>query len=473
MQKLSVSRQFSRWTHTLRYEDLPAEVVDKIKALSLHALCSAVLGANHDHANHVVDLTLAEEGKPDGARILGRPERATRVGAAFANAELMHASNLYDSYRMLTHPGPVVVPAAIVNADLEKKAGRDVIVALAAGYELSCRLCDQFIPSTAARGFRPSPIYSTLAASLVTGKLLGLNEDGLVTAIALGANFASGLNEGPRVGTNEISIHEPQAARNGVFAGVIARQGAIKGAETSIEGEAGFYNAFTGSSNGELTYAFRGPLQVDPTAIADGLGREYKLLTAMFRMYACPGYNQPVIDLMTEMKAAHGLHADDIADVAVAMNWIETLYPSPAFPRFPDFQEPRIGETKYYVAHAAVNGGYPVVGGRTFGPTGPDLVNDERVLAFMKERVRLVPQKDRAMFSPEITVTMKNGTSHVKDYPYQRMEWNFDQLAARLDACFPQPGLARMKFEGLVELARNLDRLDSLDAIFALLSRQT
>lgn len=473
MAGLSVSRQFARWAANLRYEDLPAEVIDKIKALSLHALASAVLGAVHDHANHVVDLTIAEEGKADGARIIGRPERATRVGAAFANSELMHSSNLYDSYRMLTHPGPVVVAAALVNADLERKRGRDIIVALAAGYEFSCRLCDKFIPSTAARGFRPSPLYSTLAASLVSGKLLGIDEDGLVTAIALGANFASGLNEGPRVGSNELTIHEPQAARNGVFAGVMAREGTIKGCETSIEGEAGFYHAFTGSSTGTLTYAFGGPLVTDPTAIADGLGRQYKLLTAMFRMYACPGYNQPVIDLMTEMKAMHALDADAIAEVAVAMNWIETLYPSPAFPRFPDFQKPRVGETKYYVAHAAVNGAFPVVGGRTFGPTGADLAADTRVLDFMRDRVRLVPQKDRAMFSPQISVKMKDGTTYTGDYPYERMEWNFDQLVARLDACFPEPGIAREKFLGLVELTRRLDELDSMDTLFALLSRQT
>jgi 2-methylcitrate dehydratase PrpD len=473
MQKISVSRQFARWAHGLRYEELPPAVIDKIKALSLHALCSAVLGADHPHTKHLIDVTLAEEGKPDGARILGRTDRATRVGAAFANAEVMHASGLFDSYRMLTHPGPVVVPAALVNADLEKRNGRDFIVALTAGYELSCRLCDWFIPSTAARGFRPSPIYSTLAASLVSGRLLGLSEDKLVTAIALGANFASGLNEGPRSGTNEIAIHEPQAARNGVFAGVFARDGAVKGAETSIEGEAGFYNAFTGSSKGELTYVFGGPLKVDPTAVVDGLGQEYKLLTAMFRMYACAGYNQPVIDLMAEMKAAHKLRADDIAEVAVAMNWLETLYPSPAFPRFSDFQEPRIGETTYYAAHATVNGGYPVVGGRTFGPTGSELTKDERVIAFMKERMKLVPQKDRAMFSPQITVTMKDGTKHVQDYPYARMEWNFDQLVARLQDCFPEPGLLRDKFEGMVTLTRDLDRLDSLDPIFALASKRS
>ncbi len=462
----SISRQFARWAANLRYEDLPAEVVDKVKALVLHALTSAVFGSQDPHAREAVRLIIAEEGKPDGASILVDGGRATRVGAAFANSELMHASNLFDSYRMLTHPGPVLVPAALVNAELEGKSGKDIITALAAGYELSCRLCDSFIPSTAARGFRPSPIYSTLGAALVGARLMGLDEDGLVSAIALAANFASGLNEGPRTGGNEMSIHEPQAARNGVFAAVMARTGHVKGSELSLEGDAGFYNAFTGNSRGELSYAFAGPAKVDFASITAGLGKEYKLLTAMFRLYPCPGYNQPVINLMAELKSRHAIDADDVEDVAVHMNWIETLYPSPAFPRFEDWQQARAGETKYFVAHAAVNGGYPVVGGRTFGPTGNDLAADQRVLAFMNQRVRLVPEKGRAMFSPAIAVTMKDGKTHAGEYPYKRMEWNFDQLVANLQDCLPGFPMGRAGFAALVAVTRGLDTLASVDRIF-------
>src|SRR5712692_6069175 len=191
----SISREFARWAANLKYEDLPPEVVDKVKALMLHAVTSAVLGAPTAHAKAAVHLTKAEEGKPDGATILTDGSKATRIGATFANSELMHSSSLFDSYRMLTHPGPVLVPAAIVNAELGKKSGKDIITALAAGYELLFRLCDDFIPSTAARGFRPSPLYGTMGAAMVTGKLMDLNEDRLVATIALAANFASGLNE--------------------------------------------------------------------------------------------------------------------------------------------------------------------------------------------------------------------------------------------------------------------------------------
>ena len=461
----SISRLFARWAANLKYEDLPPEVVDKVKALMLHALISAVLGAPMEHAKEVVHLTKGEEGKPDGATILVDGGKASRIGATFANSELMHTSKMFDSYRMLTHPGPVLIPAAMVNAELEKRNGMEIITALAAGYEFVFRLCDDFIPSTAARGFRPSPLYCTLGAALVTGKLMGLSEDGMVAAIALAANFASGLNEGPRTGGNEMSIHEPQAARNGVFAGVMARMGHVKGSETSIEGSAGFYNAFTGSSTGKLTYAFKGPMQIDFSSITADLGNKFKLLTAMFRMYPTPAFNQPVIDLMAEMKRLHQLNADDIIDVAVSMNWIETLYPSPAFPRFPEWNRPRVGGTHYFAAHAAVNGGYPVVGGKAFGPTGVKPEQDRKVLEFMNSRVRLVQEKDRAMFSPRIVVKMKDGTTYAGEYPYERMAWNFDQLVGRLQDCLPGYALGKSGFDALVETMRGADRLTSVDRI--------
>jgi 2-methylcitrate dehydratase PrpD len=458
----SISRQFARWAAGLRYEDLSPAVVDKVKALVLHGLTSVAFGTLNAHSREVVDLAIAEEGKADGATVLGDGRKATRVGAVFANAELMHASLLWDSYRMLTHPGPVLIPTAMVNAELEGKNGRDIITALTAGYEFSCRLCDKFIPSTAARGFRPSPIYATMGAAMVTGKLMGFDENRLGATIALAANFASGLNEGPRSGGDELAIHEPQAARNGVFAGLMARAGHVKGSEQSIEGEAGFYNAFTGNNKGQLTYAFTGPLQFDLSAITHGLGQEYKLLTAMFRMYPCPGYNQAVINLMAELKSQHSINADEIANVAIHMNWIETLYPSPEFPLYEDWQKARVGETKYFAAHAAVNGGVPVVGGRTFGPTGKQLGSDQRVLDFMDKHITLVPEKDRHMFSPAIHVTMQNGTRHSGEYPYSRMEWDFQTLADNLQACVPGYPGGQTSFDKLIEITRQLDTLKSV-----------
>lgn len=431
----SISRSFARWACALRYEDLPPAVVDKAQALLLHALTGGILGANSRTAQDIVRTTLIEEGRPDGATVFHTNQRASRIGAAFANSELIHASFLFDSYRMLIHPGPVLVPAALAQAELEGRSGKDLLVALVVGYETVCRLADEFIPSTAARGFRPGPIFSTLGAALTCGKLMDLDEDRLVTAIALATHFASGLNEGPRMGSNELLIHEPQATRNGVFAAMMARAGHIKGAETSIEGRAGFYNAFTGSHTGQLSYSFTGRQQVDLASITDGLGSDYKLLDFMFRMYPCPGYNQPVIELMRQMREQHSIKAGDIAQVRIHMNWIETQYPSPAFPRFDDWQQPRVWETThYFAARVAVCGDFPVANG--FAPGGPDAdpAKEEQARQLMP-RVRLVPEKLRPMFSPAIAIELNNGQIFQADFPYERMAWTFSELSLRLQAC--------------------------------------
>ncbi|NYT22564.1 MmgE/PrpD family protein [Alcaligenaceae bacterium] len=463
MSSISLSRQFARWAAQLRYEDLPDEVIDKIKALLLHGLAGAFLGTGIESARHMVRMTMDEEGRVKGGSVFGRNEKASRSASAFANAELIHSSNLFDSYRMLTHPGPVLLPAALANAELENRSGKDIIVALACGYEFSCRLCDRFIPSTAARGFRPSPIYTIMGGALAGAKLLGLDEDGLVSAIAIAANFASGLNEGPRVGGNEMAIHEPHAARNAIFAGLVARTGHIRGAEHSLEGKAGFYNAFTGNNEGRLSYVFNGPDQVDPSSITEGLGQDYKLLNVIFRMYPCAGYNQPVMELLKEMVQTHQINAPEVERVAITMNWIETLYPSPAFPRFHDWHVARVGETPYYAAHVVVNGGYPVAGGRAFAPAdGKRLEDDQAVIQFMGRHVKLLPSEQYPMFSPTIDIRMKDGREYSQHYPYARMEWDFEQLSGRLHESLSAPDLAP-----LIQVARDLDQLDSMEPVFS------
>ncbi len=461
----SLSRQFARWAVSLRYEELPEAVRDKARAFLLHALTGAAIGGQSDSARHVAELALFEEGRPHGASVFHSRERASRVGAAFANSEWIHASNLFDSYRMLNHPGPVVIPAALACAELEGRTGREFLVAIVAGYEFICRLADDFIPSTAARGFRPSPIFATLGAALSCGMLLGLDEDGLVSAIALAANFASGLNEGPRTGGNELLIHEPQAARNGVFAALMARAGHVKGAETSLEGPAGFYNAFIGNCEGRLSYSFKGQERSDPAGIAKGLGHDFKLLSFMFRLYPCAGYNQPVIELIREMRTAHKLDAGAIARIQISMNDIETLYPSPRFPRYLDWQNPRAGETThYFAAYTAVHGSYPVAGG--VPPAGARVAGIDPAAAAFMTQVELVPEPLRPMFSPAVTITTTNNTVIRAEYPYERMVWNFNQLVDRLKPCLPSVPGGEPGFTELVSFVRGAGDAQPIARVF-------
>ena len=206
----SISRQLARWAVNLSYEDLPPAAVDKMQTSLLHGVVVAIIGAGTHHGKAAVQLTLAEESSSHGASILAHGGRATRYGAAFANSKLMHATNQADSYRMLTHPGPCIIPAALASAQLGGATGAELLTAMSAGYEVESRIAGDFIASTQARGFRSSPVYGTLGAAVATGKLLGLTEDQMVTAIALACTFTAGTNEGPRSGGRENDV--PRAA---------------------------------------------------------------------------------------------------------------------------------------------------------------------------------------------------------------------------------------------------------------------
>ncbi|MEX2446525.1 MAG: MmgE/PrpD family protein [Dehalococcoidia bacterium] len=467
----SIAREFARWSVGLTFDDLPAPVVDKVKAVLLQGLIASVYGAEMPPMRDMVRLTIAEEGKPDGATVLVAGEQATRVGAAYANTELMYAAGLYDYYQALTHPGPILVSTALANGELEGSDLREIITALAAGYEVTCRLADQFVPSTFARGFRPASVFPTVGAATVAAKLMDLDEDRTLAAIALAANSASGLAEAGRSGGTENAGHLPHATRSGVFAAVMARTGRVRGSEQVIEGDAGFYNAFVGNHLGQLRYSHDGRTRVDMHSIVEDLGAAYRLLEVTFHMYPLHGASQPVIDLLTEMRQRHAFEAEDIERVTVRVSYLDTVYPSPAFPRATVWP-PGAGTIHYYAAHVAVHGGYPQIGGAPSTPHGGHAAPDAAALEFAQTRVSVVGEYGRPMFSPEVEVRMTDGTTHVDEYPYARMFWGFDDLVARLEGSAAAYPLGRPAFDALVDAVRHAERLESPDALFRLVARE-
>jgi hypothetical protein len=89
------------------------------------------------------------------------------------------------------------------------------------------------------------------------------------------------------------------------------------------------------------------------------LGRRWEILDVKFKIYPTPGFNQPVVWLASEMTAQHKLRADEIERITLEMNYLETLYPTPRFPRPPAPDGSGFGRTAYMVAATVVVGDYP------------------------------------------------------------------------------------------------------------------
>ncbi len=467
----SISRTLARFSRSLEYENLPPQVVDKVKASLLHQLIIAIIGADTSHGKAAIAFAKSEESKADGATILVDGSRATRSGAVFANSKLMHATNQSDSYRMLIHPGACVIPAGLAAAELIGANGRNLLTALVAGYELETRIAGDFIPSTQARGFRSSPVYGTLGAAIATGKVIGLSEDQVVTSLALAATFTGGTTEGARTGGNEMMFHEPVATRNGVMAALLARED-VKGSETSLEGDAGFYNAFTGNNQGKLSYVFTGPQETSIAAVAEDLGTRWEIMHVTPKIYQTAGYNCPVIDLMTQIRARHDLDLAEVEKITVDMNWLETLYPSPAFPNA-QRSAPGVGSTQYFAAYTCVHGGYPPLKPRIDPGQSPaqGAPGDDRQVTALMTKVDIIGHQDRPAFAPRITIRMVGGTTYQGEFTGDELKWDLATETQRITALFSDMAWPRHKLQGIVDTVSNLEQAPNLDLLIQLCVR--
>ena len=464
----SLSRTFARYVAALEYEALPPEVVDKIKASLLHALIFSMVGAETSHGRSAMELAKREESKPDGATILVDGSRATRFGAAFANSKLMHATNQSDSYRMLTHPSPCLIPAGLAAAELGGRSGQELLTALVAGYEVEARIAGDFIPSTQARGFRSSPVFGTLGAAVTTGKLLNLTEDQLATALALACTFAAGTNEGPRSGGREMMFHEPNATRNGIMAALLAQED-VRGSEMALEGDAGFYNAFTGNNRGELSYVFQGPDRISFDNVVAGLGSRWELMHVVPKIYPTAGYNCPVIELMTQIRSTHQLEPEQIEGISVDMNWLETTYPSPAFPN-PTRSSPVVGSTHYFAAYTCVHGSYPPLRPRI--EAGDQSPREDPVVMNLLGRVEVVGHRDRLAFAPRITIRMSGGTTYQGEFQGQELEWDLATETQRISALFDDMPWPSDQLHNVVRTVSQLEGESGLDSLVRMCVRQ-
>jgi 2-methylcitrate dehydratase PrpD len=464
----SLSRQLAQWVVGLRYEDLPPEVIDRAKGVTLHSLASVLLGSQSRDGQQAVQLITADEaGVRNGASIMVHGTKVTKGGAAFANAEMAMAGGKLDSFRMLTHPGTSIIPGAFVAAETTGASGKDFLTGLAAGYEVMERLAADFIPTVMARGFHAGPVFGIFGPTIAAAKILHLTEDQVNSAIALCVHLAGGNLEGPRSGGR--ALREGAAVRNAMLAVALAQQGHM-GGETVLEGPAGFYHAYAGNNKGQLTYSFVGDTQTSLDKIAADIGKAWLFLETLYRIYSTAGYNIAHVDVTAQLCAEHDIRYEDVERVEAVVNWLETQYPSPAFPSRREDAAPRPGSTPYYTAYGVVKRGFPVLRGQ--GVALADTDDPPEVLNLM-QRVTIIPSHQMTLFGPRITIYTKDGKHYTKQSTGREFMWDFNEEARRIRDVIPGLPIPAAQFEAIIATCRDLDRQDQADRLIQLTLKPT
>ena len=452
---MSLSRQIASFVANLRYDDLPAAVVDRAKGVTLQALNSALVGRDFPASKQALALMREEEAGGGGAAtVLCHGAKLTKAGAAFVNSETILAGGKWDTFRMLTHPGTAILPAALVAAETTGCSGKEFLTGVAAGYEIMERMAAEFIPTVMSRGFHSGPVFGIFGAAVAAAKIQGLDADQVNGAIAQCVNLASGNLEGARSGGR--SLREGGAVRNALLAVAMAKHG-TPGGETTLEGEAGFYHSYAGNNQGLLRYSFTGDNRANLDKIAERLGDEWIFLETLYRIYSTAGYNIAHVDLTARLCEEHNLTYADIDRIEAVVNWLETEYPSPAFPSRGIDIPPRPGSTQYFTAYGAVTRGYPLLRG---GEPGPGDIDPPEVLDLM-HRVTLIPTVRRTLFGPRITVFTKDGRSFTRDGTGREFIWDFEEHVRRMRGIAPGLAIGEAQFAELIDACRHLDTIDA------------
>ena len=227
------------YTLEAQYEGLSPETVTACTNRILDTLgCAA--GA-YDHPVSVAARRLAARYAMDTpATILGSGNRCAPEMAAFANGVMLRVLDMSDTYRVKCggHPSDIM-SAAFAAAEIAGSDGKELIAAIATGYEIYCGCCEAI--DLNSMGW-DQPVYGVIASAMAAGKLLRLTREALAETLALAVVPNMPLYQ-TRQG--ELSAWKgcagANAARNGLFAALLAQSG-ISGPEMPFEGKFGLYD---------------------------------------------------------------------------------------------------------------------------------------------------------------------------------------------------------------------------------------
>jgi len=184
-------------------------------------------------------------------------------------------------------------------------------------------------------------------------------------------------------------------------------------------------------------------------------------LETLYRIYSTAGYNIAHVDVTAALCEEHDIQVADVDRVVSVVNWLETQYPSPAFPSRGSI--PAIDSPHFYAAYGVVRRGFPLLKnvGRGVGEEHPP-----EVLELM-QRVTIVPSHGHTLFGPTVTIHMKNGRSFTKEATGREFIWDFDEEARRIREIKPGIPVSAEQFKVLIETCASLENLDKADRLIA------
>jgi 2-methylcitrate dehydratase PrpD len=285
------------------YADLPASAVESARRDILDTF-GCMLGGSGSPGIGELFAVLARWGGREENRVLLRGTHLPAPQAALLNASMGHALDFDDTLDSggSIHPGVSVLGAILALCDsLGGVSGHDVLLAVALGLDLSCRIA---LASTLDRGWHRTAAMGIFGAAAAAGKLIGLTPEQLLAALGIAYSHAAGNRQCILDGALTKRMQAGQAASAAVFAAVLAQTG-FTGARNIFNGRFGFLELYQ-------------PDGYDASVLLRDLGTAFRGEELSYKPYPCGRPLHAAIDAALTARAELKIERpDDIEAVTI------------------------------------------------------------------------------------------------------------------------------------------------------------
>jgi 2-methylcitrate dehydratase PrpD len=453
--------KFVKHFTSLKYDDLPAEAVESAKKEVLDSLATALGGSTKAGVKELVDM-VKEWGGKEQSSIIAYGIKCPAPNAAQVNGTMIHALDYDDGHQAaLVHTGCITVSTAFSVAErMGKVSGKELITAIALGGDFMARLGLAGRPGKEAlsSGWHPTTLLGHFGAAAIAGRIMKLDEEGMINTLGLAYHQAGGAGSGVSDGALAKRMGPGLAAKAGITAALMAERG-ITGERDPLEGKTGLFNTYMGGD-------------YDTGILTADLGKRFEGVNIGDKPYPCCGLIHACIDAALAIKAKHEIEIDRIEKViAYGGHSVYDLSQPPEVKCKPRTIIDAQFSVPWVVATAVVKGKVTV---DDF--TNEAIKRQEILKAAQKVSGRLVPEMDRHGVGPGgVIIKMKGGEEYRDEVEHclgsAARPMSLQDITKKFRECaaFSRKPLPAATTDKVIEMVGRLEKLDDATEIIRLL----
>lgn len=300
------TRQIAAFVSGIRYEQIPKEVIDRIKLLILDALGCAIYSVNLEWSQILIGV-LQQVDTSTACGVWGTSLRLSAPHAVLVNGTLVQGFELDDVHRLgVMHVGAVTVPCLIAIAETRPDlSGQHFLTAAVAGYEVGPRVGICMGQDHIGQGWHSGATVGVFSAAAGAAASLRLSEDQTVHAMGIAGTQSAGLMAA-QYGSMVKRMHAGRAAQSGLYAALLAEAGFT-----------GIRNIFESEYGGFCTTFSRSNDRFNLEELISGLGERFETMSVALKFYSCVGSNHTTLDAIRKIQAQQAFSVDDVEQIVV------------------------------------------------------------------------------------------------------------------------------------------------------------